>query len=498
MSKVYYKKIGNKFARIIHHEDGQKTTIPPLTTTMDYTSLKNKDFECNNLTEEDKKELENMKKKKKLESFSWRDKDNISKPFQQETCGSCWAAAVSTALNDHISISANKVGIKMNPNLGPTYILSNYGQAGCDGGIVNNALSDIKAKGIMSEHCIDYSWYNGNQTQGGGSEFKNKSNANSLNDSIPPQNTCYLSKKDKVMYKGLIWNNEKYNALYNVENIDCVINHIKAHIHNHGPLVTSFKVYTDFMYGLPKIKKDINFMDNNSSDHSEWDFDEDGIYICNIWDDKIAKHNKPIGGHAVVVVGWGKKEVDYPTGYSKRYFNDHKKEILDREYNGVEMEYWECRNSWGTRWGDKGYFKVPMSGGENSYFLDGDDEVYFNELTGFDCVTNDPMGGFLLFEYDFNKNGNQICIDDSDDIKIIETEDLIRSKDFYNKDQLSCPINEGVYKPDESSKEEDNNKEIFKSSIKDLIKKHKNKIYIGIFILLIVVVIILIVLVVKK
>ena len=69
MSKVYYKKIGNKFARIIHHEDGQKTTIPPLTTTMDYTSLKNKDFECNNLTEEDKKELENMKKKKKIRKF---------------------------------------------------------------------------------------------------------------------------------------------------------------------------------------------------------------------------------------------------------------------------------------------------------------------------------------------------------------------------------------------------------------------------------------------
>lgn len=497
MSKVYYKRIGDKFARFIHHKDGETTTIPPLTTTVNYTTLNSKNFQCHNLTEQDKKELEIMKDKE-LISFSWRDKNNISKPFQQETCGSCWAVAVSTALNDHISISANKSGIKMNPNLGPSYILSNYRQNGCNGGNPADALSDIFTRGIMSEHCIDYSWYN-NQGQGGGggSEFKNKSNENPLNSIIPKANSCYLSKKDKVKYKGLIWENKNYNTL-DVEDVNCNINHIKAHLHSHGPLVTTFKVYTDFMYGLPKLKKDINYMDDGSVTHNEWDFDEDGIYICNIWDKDIAEHNNVVGGHAVVVVGWGRKEVDYPTGYSKQYYKNHKQEILGRDYNGVEMDYWECRNSWGTRWGDKGYFKVPMSGGKNSYFLNGDDKVYFNQLTGFDCVTNDFMGGFLLFEYDFNKDGSQICIDDSSDIEIIESNELIRSEDFYNKDQISCPITEGVYKRDESSKEEENKKEIFKSSIKDLIKKHKNKIYIGIFILLIVVVIVLIVLVVKK
>ena len=43
--------------------------------------------------------------------------------------------------------------------------------------------------------------------------------------------------------------------------------------------------------------------------------------------------SKEIGGHWVVIVGW-KDDPEMPAG-----------------------GYWICRNSWGEKWGEKGYFK---------------------------------------------------------------------------------------------------------------------------------------------
>lgn len=42
----------------------------------------------------------------------------------------------------------------------------------------------------------------------------------------------------------------------------------------------------------------------------------------------------PLGGHAVTIVGWGTE-------------------------NG--LDYWRCRNSWNSGWGDAGYFKIAMN-----------------------------------------------------------------------------------------------------------------------------------------
>lgn len=42
---------------------------------------------------------------------------------------------------------------------------------------------------------------------------------------------------------------------------------------------------------------------------------------------------KPLGGHAIVVIGWGKE-------------------------NGVN--YWLAKNNWNTDWGEQGYFKIKI------------------------------------------------------------------------------------------------------------------------------------------
>lgn len=67
-----------------------------------------------------------------------------------------------------------------------------------------------------------------------------------------------------------------------------------------GPLETTFGVYNDFFSY------------------------KSGVYVYN----GTAAH---AGGHAVKVLGWGKE-------------------------NG--LDYWLCANSWGSGWGDQGYFKI--------------------------------------------------------------------------------------------------------------------------------------------
>ncbi|KAK7584068.1 hypothetical protein V9T40_005031 [Parthenolecanium corni] len=76
-------------------------------------------------------------------------------------------------------------------------------------------------------------------------------------------------------------------------------------IYNNGPVIATVKVYEDFMYY------------------------RSGIYQYTT--------GEQLGGHAVKIIGWGVE-------------------------NGVK--YWLCVNSWGSSWGENGFFKIKRGNNE--------------------------------------------------------------------------------------------------------------------------------------
>ena len=87
-----------------------------------------------------------------------------------------------------------------------------------------------------------------------------------------------------------------------------IIQLIQTEILQNGPVIASYKVFAD------------------CHSHSG-----DGVYITN--------GQSPVGDHSVEIVGWGSQNV---SGYGN-------------------VPYWWVKNSWGTGWGENGYFKFAMT-----------------------------------------------------------------------------------------------------------------------------------------
>ena len=111
---------------------------------------------------------------------------------------------------------------------------------------------------------------------------------------------------------------------------------IRKDIYHWGPVSTVMKVFDDFL---------------------SWD--GQGIYE---WDG-ISNLKKPFVGHAVVIVGWGTSAENVP--------------------------YWIIRNSWGTSWGDNGYFK--MKRGTNNCEIEENCFVCYPSLPGIRLYLEHPI-----------------------------------------------------------------------------------------------------------
>ena len=92
---------------------------------------------------------------------------------------------------------------------------------------------------------------------------------------------------------------------------------IQMTIFNYGPVIIGFIVYKSFMEFFTRNPKGIYKFENFAEDL------------------RAAPNMKDQGGHAVVITGWG--------------------EVQD---GPVLTKYWVVRNSWGSSWGDGGFFRI--------------------------------------------------------------------------------------------------------------------------------------------
>ena len=222
-------------------------------------------------------------------NWDWRNESNcVHEIREQGSCGSCWAFGVSEFLSDRFCIHSKGV---INETMSPEFLVEcdndNYTSGetgGCAGAMTQQVVDWVGKNGIISETCDPY--YSGiNGTE----------------------NACHnLTCTDPTVPWRLY---KAENAThYNKTNIESYM----AEIGHNGPIYMSMQVMSDF-----RVYKS-------------------GVFVA-------GPDAKPVGGHAIKVIGWG--EIEGTTNATAK----------------IDSLYWIAANSWGKRWGDKGYFKIAMN-----------------------------------------------------------------------------------------------------------------------------------------
>jgi cathepsin B len=258
-------------------------------------------------------------------------KDFLSPVSDQGSCGSCWAFATTSTLADrfniqsmglvNINLSAAQVilcdvkdsDIIKHPEIEQELIsnleiLSNKTSA-CFGNTLANAWEYLYSNGTTTTQCVPYNKNYGQfkelDTLGTSTELQQMPICTSVTGKLGDM--CagftyneYNSEETGTparFYKAL-----HFYAIPGITKDGGSEFHIRYNIFRWGPVSSSFVVYPDF------------YTFDAKNDIYEWN----GV-------------GERVGGHAVEIVGWGSQK---------------------------GKDYWIIENSWGVKWGDKGYFKM--------------------------------------------------------------------------------------------------------------------------------------------
>lgn len=255
----------------------------------------------------------------------------ISTPVaSQGSCGNCYAYATVNMLADRFEIqSAGKIrfntglskimmticeyendidweSIRNNEQAQSKAREQGHGVSACNGNSLYNALTYLYRYGTTVEKCIpDDKYDEWCQTL---KPIPCKKLSEYTNDSELPTCEQLLGQDyDECLDDVTALRRYRAVAIYNVPSDE---KSIMYEIYRFGTVATGFAVFPDFMSWSGKFDPEIYT-------HSD------------------KRNSRPIGHHAVSIVGYGTKM-----------------------QNGEEIDYWICENSWSSSWGKDGFFFI--------------------------------------------------------------------------------------------------------------------------------------------
>jgi C1A family cysteine protease len=194
---------------------------------------------------------------------------------------------------------------------------------------MSDALNTARKVGFVTENCVPY--YNGNcndLSKHGSSCSPEAKQGLKLTPTAQCKTVCEdgrTAKTRRHLINNIYWLNI---AEYGKTLPQATAQLIQEYILKRGPVIAGIAVYPDF---------------------EEYDA-KNKIYIH-----KRDPTQRLLGGHAVLLVGWG----------------------TELNEKGMPVDYWIAKNSWGQEWGDGGYFRLLRGFGGIPYV---EDEVYSLDL----------------------------------------------------------------------------------------------------------------------
>jgi hypothetical protein len=325
-----------------------------------------------------------------LSPIDWRKKGKLVHVKNQANCGDCWAMSSTSALTDRFRIQKSLYNINLNPIITTQCVPQTLNQ-GCGGGQPLFAGQFFEKVGAIDTGSDCPSWSKiCNPSIGCGQGVQSSPNLPSC-ESI--RNECFST--NSLVYKAKKGSTRSLIVVDSNGNVDsqATIINMKKELIN-GPFVVCYFVPMDFKYYQIYPWSNTNGIYINGS----YDQELNNIFAQNgksppttDWGAIIMENGQP-AGHAVELVGWGK-------GNAGKYGN---------------VEYWIVKNSWGTGWGEDGYFRIAINNGNGLNATLGMDipinegNSFFGGGTAFDPDLNtgkEGGEGNFTGEYDPNKEG---------------------------------------------------------------------------------------------